>query len=105
SYLGVTSHGLIGGKDLNEIAPSNTPWGTTFDPTGDGIGDGVTSCTPDIGDCAPSLADFARLPYPTLGDYLISFGNYGHSQSNSYQAQLERRFSGGLMFHASYPYA
>lgn len=105
SYLGVTSHGLIGGRDLNEIAPSNTPWGTTFDPTGDGIGDGVTPCTPDNGDCAPSLADFARLPYPTLGDFLISFGNYGHSQSNSYQAQVERRFSGGLMFNASYTYA
>jgi hypothetical protein len=65
----------------------------------------VTPCTPDNGDCAPSLADYARLPYPTLGDFLISFGNYGHSQSNSYQAQVERRFSGGLMFNASYTYA
>src|SRR5206468_4676115 len=94
SYLGVTSHGLIGGKDLNEIAPSNNPWGTSRDSDGDGIGDGLGPCnTPDDGDCAPTLADFARLPYPTLGDYLISFGNYGHSQSNSYQVQVERRFS------------
>lgn len=106
SYLGVTSRGLIGGRDLNEIAPSNTPWGTGQDADGDGIADSpLVACTPDNGDCAPSLADFARLPYPTLGDYLISFGNYGHSQSNSYQAQLERRFSGGLMFNASYTYA
>jgi hypothetical protein len=106
SYLGVTSHGLIGGRDLNELAPSNTPWGTSRDSDGDGIGDGAGPCaTPDDGDCAPTLADFARLPYPTLGDFLISFGNYGHSQSNSYQAQLERRFSGGLMFNASYTYA
>lgn len=106
SYLGVTSHGLIGGKDLNELAPSNNPWGTTQDADGDGIGDPAgLACSPDNGDCAPTLADFARLPYPTLGDYLISFGNYGHSQSNSYQAQLERRFSGGLMFNASYTYA
>jgi hypothetical protein len=106
SYLGVTSHGLIGGRDLNEIAPSNSPWGTSLDSDGDGIGDGSGPCaTPDDGDCAPTLADFARLPYPTLGDFLISFGNYGHSQSNSYQAQLERRFSGGLMFNASYTYA
>src|SRR5205807_8003063 len=105
SYLGVTSHGLIGGRDLNELAPSNNPWGTSQDGDGDGIGDGLAACTPDNGDCAPTLADFARLPYPTLGDFLISFGNYGHSQSNSYQAQLERRFSGGLMFNASYTYA
>jgi len=106
SYLGVTSHGLIGGTDLNELAPSNTPWGTTQDADGDGIGDSANlPCTPDDGDCAPTLADYARLPYPTLGDYLISFGNYGHSQSNSYQAQVERRFSGGLMFNASYTYA
>jgi Carboxypeptidase regulatory-like domain len=106
SYLGVTSHGLIGGRDLNEIAPSNNPWGTTQDADGDGVGDPAgLPCSPDDGDCAPTLADFARLPYPTLGDFLISFGNYGHSQSNSYQAQLERRFSGGLMFNASYTYA
>ncbi len=106
SYLGVTSHGLIGGQDLNELRPSDTPWGTGQDADGDGIADSpLLPCTPDNGDCAPSLADFARLPYPTLGDYLISFGNYGHSQSNSYQAQLERRFSGGLMFNASYTYA
>jgi hypothetical protein len=105
SYLGVTAHGLIGGRDLNELAPSNNPWGTTQDANGVGIGDGVTPCSPDTGDCAPSLADYARLPYPTLGDFIISFGNYGHSQSNSYQAQVERRFSGGLMFNASYTYA
>jgi len=106
SYLGVTSHGLIGGKDLNELSPSNTPWGTGQDADGDGIADSpLVACSPDNGDCAPSLADFARLPYPTLGDYLISFGNYGHSQSNSYQTQLERHFSGGLMFNASYTYA
>src|SRR3954467_9792162 len=37
SYLGTTSHGLIGGIDLNEIAPNNTPWGTT-------IGDNATAC-------------------------------------------------------------
>jgi hypothetical protein len=106
SYLGITSSGLIGGKDLNELRPSNTPWGTGLDGDGDGIADSpLSACTPDNGDCAPSIADFARLPYPTLGDYLISFGNYGHSQSNSYQLQVERRFSGGLMFNASYTYA
>jgi len=98
SYLGITSHGLIGGKDLNEIAPSDVGWGTT-------TGDGVTACTPDNGDCIPSAADLARLPYPALGDFITSFGNYGHGQSNAYQAQLERRYSSGFMFNASYTYA
>jgi len=103
SYLGVTSSGLIGGKDLNEIRPSDVPWGTTTD-AGDGIGDGVTPCSIDDGDCAPTLAELARTPFPTLGDYLISFGNYGHSQSNAFQTQLQHRYSNGLMFNASYTY-
>jgi hypothetical protein len=104
SYLGITAHGLIGGTDLNEIAPSNNPWGTTVDQ-GNGIGDGVTPCSPDNGDCAPTQADLNRLRYPGLGDYAIAFGNYGHSQSNSYQVQFERRYQHGLMFNASYTYA
>jgi hypothetical protein len=104
SYLGITARGLIGGVDLNEIAPSNNPWGTTAD-NGTGAGDGVTPCSPDDGDCAPTLADLARLRYPNLGDFAIAFGNYGHSQSNSYQIQFERRYTHGLMFNASYTYA
>jgi len=104
SYLGITSRGLIGGVDLNEIAPSDVPWGTTVD-NGSGIGDGVTPCTPDDGDCAPTLADLARLRYPTLGDFALAYGNYGHSQSNSYQLQLQRRYATGLMLNASYTYA
>ncbi|HKU23826.1 MAG TPA: TonB-dependent receptor [Candidatus Sulfotelmatobacter sp.] len=97
SYLGTHASGLIGGIDLNEIAPSNNPWGTT-------IGDGVTACSPDNGDCLPTTADYARLAYPTLGDYLLTYGNYGHSQTNIFQTQVERRYSGGLMFNASYTY-
>jgi hypothetical protein len=106
SYLGITSHGLIGGTDLNEIAPSNNPWGTALDADGDGIADNpISACNPDDGTCVPSPADYARLPYPTLGDFAIAFGNYGHSQSNSYQVQLDRRYANGLMFNASYTYA
>jgi hypothetical protein len=97
SYIGIHAGGLIGGIDLNEIAPSNNPWGTT-------TGDGVTACSPDNGDCLPSAADYARLPYPTLGDYLLTYGNYGYSRSNSFQTQVERRFDKGLMFNASYTY-
>src|SRR5262249_27352609 len=39
SYLGATMHGLIAGKDLNEIQPSDTPFGTNFQnpATGDFI--------------------------------------------------------------------
>jgi hypothetical protein len=97
SYIGIHASGLIGGIDLNEIAPSDNPWGTT-------TGDGVTACTPDDGDCLPTSADYARLQYPTLGDFLLTYGNYGHSQSNSFQTQVERRLDKGLMFNASYTY-
>ncbi len=97
SYLGTTAHGLIAGKDLNELKPSNVAWDTT-------TGDGVTACSPDDGDCEPTTAELARLAYPTIGDFLMSFGNFGHSQSNAFQAQLERRYNSGLMFNASYTY-
>jgi hypothetical protein len=98
SYLGTTSHGLIGGIDLNEIAPSNTPWDTTTD-------DNSTACSVDDGDCVPSPEDYARLPYPELGDYLLTYGNYGHSQANIFQTQVERRYNNGLMFNTSYTYS
>jgi hypothetical protein len=99
SYIGIHSGGLIGGIDLNEIAPSDNPWGTT---TGDPLN--PQACSPDDGDCLPTPADYARLPYPTLGDYLLTYGNYGYSHSNSFQTQVERRFDKGLMFNASYTY-
>jgi hypothetical protein len=97
SYVGIHAGGLIGGIDLNEIAPSNNPWGTT-------TGDGVTACSPDNGDCLPTTADYSRLAYPTLGDFLLTYGNYGYSRSNTFQTQVERRFEKGLMFNASYTY-
>ena len=64
SYLGTRSTGLIGGIDLNEIAPSDNPWGTT-------TGDGVTPCTPDDGDCLPTNADFARLALSNTGRFSV----------------------------------
>jgi hypothetical protein len=97
SYLGTTAHGLIAGTDLNELRPSDVGWNTT-------TGDGVTPCDPDAGDCVPTLAQTAALPYPALGDFLVSFGNFGHSQANAFQMQLERRYNSGLMFNASYTY-
>jgi len=96
SYLGSTLSGLIAGVDLNEVPPSDNPLGTT-------TGDGTTACTPGD-DCNFSGADLARLPFPDLGDFLLSYGNFGHGRSNAFQTQLEHRYSGGLMLNVSYTY-
>jgi hypothetical protein len=95
SYLGSYMSGLIAGSDYNLIAPSDKPFGTT-------TGDGVTPCSPDDGDCAYSPADLARLPYPQLGSYLISFGNFGRGRTHAFQTEVNRRFQNGLTFSASY---
>ena len=50
-------------------------------------------------DCDYSAADLARQPFPALGDFLASYGNFGHGRSNAFQAQFERRYSHGLMFN------
>jgi len=100
SYLGSTLSGLIAGKDLNELLPSDQPFGTS---TG---GDGSVPCQPGSDDfpCDFSDADIARQPFPGLGDFLLTYGNFGHGRSNAFQAQLERRYSHGLMFNFSYTY-
>ena len=96
SYLGTRMQRLIAGKDLNEIVPSSTPFGTT-------IGDGVTICDPfNNGDCDLSPADIARRPFPELGDFLASYGNIGNGKSNALQIQVTRRFAAGFSFDASY---
>jgi hypothetical protein len=46
----------------------------------------------------------ARQPFPGLGDFLLSYGNFGHGRSNAFQTQLEHRFSHGLMLNVSYTY-
>jgi len=99
SYLGSVLSGLVAGRDLNELAPNDTPFGTT---TGDGTN---TPCDPENnGDCLPSAADEARQPYPGLGDFLLSYGNFGHGRSNAFQTQLQHRSSHGLMLNVSYTY-
>ena len=95
SYLGSYMSGLISGVDYNLIPPSDKPFGTT-------TGDGVTACSPDDGDCAYSPADLARLPFPQLGSYLTSFGNFGHGRTHAFQAEVNRRFTNGFTFNASY---
>ncbi|HKW61433.1 MAG TPA: carboxypeptidase-like regulatory domain-containing protein [Candidatus Acidoferrum sp.] len=102
SYLGSTMHGLIAGKDLNELQPSTSPFGThTVDANGDANG----ICDPiNNGDCQISNQDAARYRFPALGDFVLSYGNFGHAQSNAFQTQLERRFAHGLMLNFSYTF-
>lgn len=97
SYLGSRMSGLISGREANILPPSDTPFGTT-------TGDGVTPCSTVDGDCALTPAENARRPFPGLGDYLLSFGNYGHGRSHAFQTEVNRRFSGGLQFNFSYTY-
>jgi hypothetical protein len=65
-------------------------------------GDGVTRCDPYNGDCSLSPADNARLPFPAFGEYVASFGNFGHGRMHAFQAQVERRFTNHLMFSLAY---
>jgi len=103
SYLGSTMHGLIAGQDLNLIAPSDVPFGThtvdedTNEPNG--ICDPVNN-----GDCGTSNEDFSRYRFPALGDFLLSYGNFGHAQSNAFQTTLEHKYSHGFQFSFSYTY-
>jgi hypothetical protein len=95
SYIGARQHGLIGGFDLNELAPNNTPFGITNED-----GD---RCDPLEGDCVESPADEARRPFPAgLGDFLASYGNLGKGHSHALQIEVNRRFARGLMFNVSY---
>jgi Carboxypeptidase regulatory-like domain/TonB dependent receptor len=103
SYIGITAHGLIAGTDLNELTPSDVGWGLTLADPNTGIGDGINACDPDSGDCGPTQAELNKTGYPLQGDFLVSYGNFGHSQSNAFQTQVERR-GGGLTLNASYTY-
>src|SRR5207249_2927156 len=78
----------------NMIAPSDVPFGTT-------TGDGVTACEPDDFDCDYSVSDLARQPFPGLGDYMASYGNFGHGRSDALQLEFARR-GRGLTFNAAY---
>ncbi len=94
SYLGTRLTGLIGGVDLNLLPPSTTPFGNRNED-----GD---PCVPDDGDCVISDADRARLPFPDLGTFLLSYGNFGTGRSHAMQVEVNRRLSNGLTFNASY---
>ena len=100
SYLGTHLSGLIAGKDLDELAPNTTPFGTT-----QGLNDSPpTICDPTQGNCAYSNQDLARLPFPVIGEFLLTYGNFGHGNSNSFQTEFTRRYKSGLMLDMSYTY-
>ena len=103
SYIGARQHGLIAGFDLNELPPSNTPFGIT-DEDGNPCFDTTPGViTTDLGNCVESPADEARRPFPNgLGDFLASYGNVGTGRSHALQIEVNRRFARGLMFNASY---
>src|ERR1700744_2500747 len=103
SYLGSTMHGLIAGKDLNQIAPSDTPFGIT-EVNDDGNLIPGSICDPTQGNCGISPADAARYRFPALGDFVLSYGNYGHAQSNAFQTQYERHYKKGLLLNLAYTY-
>jgi len=101
SYIGSRAHGLIAGFDLNELPPSNTPFGVT-----DGEGNPCflpSGITEDLGNCVESAEDEARRPFPNgLGSFLASYGNVGRGHSHAFQVEVNRRFARGLMFNFSY---
>ena len=98
SYLGSHMGGLIAGRDLNELPPSNNGFATT-------TGDGITPCDPiNNGDCTQSPADFALYPFPIIGENLLTYGNFARGNSNAFQAQFEHRYKRGLMLNLSYTY-
>ena len=95
SYVGSRQHNLIAGRDLNEIPPSNIPFGI-HNENGD-------LCDPiDEVDCVISPADAARRPFPRLSDFLATYGNTGRGRSHALQFEVNRRFARGLIFNASY---
>jgi hypothetical protein len=103
SYLGATMHGLIAGKDLNELQPSDVPFGTHSIDEDTGEPNGF--CDPvDAQNCDFTVEDRQRYRFPSLGDFVINFGNYGHAQSNAFQTVFEHRYSHGLLLNIAYTY-
>lgn len=106
SYLGSTMHGLIAGKDLNELHPSDTPFGTNaVDPdTGETIPGQYCDPTDDPSSCGATPEQLQLYRFPALGDFVLSYGNYGHAQSNAFQTQFEHHYAHGLLLNIAYTY-
>jgi len=105
SYLGSTMHGLIAGKDLNEIKPSDSPFGTNLvDEDGATIPGQFCDPIEDSSTCGITPEQFQLYRFPALGDFVLSYGNYGHAQSNAFQTQFEHHYAHGLLLNFAYTY-
>ena len=106
SYLGSTMHGLIAGKDLNELQPTDTPFGTDFVDPNTGLFVPGQFCDPtvDTSTCGITPQQFQLYRFPALGDFVLSYGNYGHAQSNAFQTQFEHHYAHGLLLNIAYTY-
>jgi hypothetical protein len=106
SYLGSTMHGLIAGKDLNELHPSDTPFGTNLVDPDTGVVQPDQFCDPiaDSSSCGITDAQNQLYRFPALGDFVLSYGNYGHAQSNAFQTQFEHHYARGLLLNFAYTY-
>jgi hypothetical protein len=102
SYIGGEQQGQIVGVDINEIAPNNIGFDTTQGDNGVTPATPYLACDPFVAeDCNQSIADTARYFVPTLGDYVIGFGNRGRSVTNSFQAQAQSQ-GHGFMYSLGY---
>jgi hypothetical protein len=98
SYLGTHMGGLIAGRDLNEIPPSDNGFATS-------TGDGTTPCDPiNNGDCTLSPADSAQYAVPIIGENLLTYGNFARGNSNAFQTEFVRRYKKGLLLSVAYTY-
>lgn len=106
SYLGATMHGLIAGKDLNELQPTDTPFGTDFVDPNTGLFVPGQFCDPTVDSSTCGITDqqFQQYRFPALGDFVLSYGNYGHAQSNAFQTQFEHHYAHGLLLNIAYTY-
>ena len=39
------------------------------------------------------------IAFPALGDFVLSYGNYGHAQSNAFQTHFEHHYTHGLLLN------
>jgi len=106
SYLGSTMHGLIAGKDLNELQPTDTPFGTNLvdGDTGETIPDKFCDPVEDSSTCGITPEQYQLYRFPALGDFVLSYGNYGHAQSNAFQTVFEHHYAHGLLLNLAYTY-
>ena len=84
--------------------PAIIPFGVHTLDEDTGLPNGICDPVNANENCGISPDDFSRYRFPALGDFLLSYGNYGHAQMNAFQTTLEHRYSHGFLFSFSYTY-